>query len=154
MATRRFRRAEWMTLGVLAGLAIGCGAAPSDEPQRVSVKGTVTLDGKPLEQGVIRFVPLPEVKGPKASVDVTDGRFEIPADVGPVAGKHRVEIESTDHGGIEPDDETALAELAAGKRKPVKPVKIPAIYNARSTLQKEVKSDSPNEFKFDLVTRR
>lgn len=154
MSARRCRPAEWMTLGVFGSIVLGCGAAPSEGLQRLSVKGAVTLDGKPLERGVIRFVPLPEVKGPKASVDVNGGRFEIPADFGPVAGKHRVEIESTDHGGVEPDDETALAELAAGKRKPVKPVKIPSIYNARSTLQKDLKADSPNEFQFDLVTRR
>jgi hypothetical protein len=143
-----------MTLGVLSSVLLGCGSAPPAGPQRVAVQGTITLDGKPLDQAVIRFVPMPEVNGPKASADVAAGKFEIPAGFGPAAGKHRVEIESTDHGGIAPDDEQALAELAAGKRRLTKPVKIPAIYNVRSTLQKDLKADSPNEFAFELVTKR
>lgn len=120
----------------------------------MAVSGTVTLDGQPLENGVIRFVPASDVKGPKASVAIIGGRFAIPTDAGPVPGLHRVEIESTDHGGIAPDDETALADLAAGRRKPVKPAKIPSIYNVRSTLQRTIQSDSDNQFEFPLVTKR
>ncbi len=142
-----------MLLGIAIALA-GCSSAPENETPRMAVSGTVTLDGQPLENGVIRFVPQAEVKGPKASVAVNGGRFEIPAEAGPVAGRHRVEIESTDHGGIAPDDETALADLAAGKRKPVKPAKIPGIYNIRSTLQRTIQSDFANQFEFPLVTKR
>jgi hypothetical protein len=138
----------------LGAAFIGCGSARSEGPQRVAVSGTVTLDGQPLENGVIRFIPHPDVKGPKASMSVTAGRFEIPETAGPVAGRHRIEIESDDHGGIAPDDEAALKEMAAGKRKLAKPVKIPAIYNIRSTLERTVQSDSPNEFEFPLVTKR
>jgi len=133
--------------------ALGCGGGTPDDQPRVAVKGTVTLDGQPLDNAVIRFVPLPEVNGPKASVAISEGRFELPAVAGPVVGRHRIEIESTDHGGIAPDDEAALAELAAGKRKLAKPVKIPAIYNARSTLERTIQADSPNEFDFTLVTK-
>ena len=139
---------------LLAGVLAGCGAARSDGPPRYPVSGTVTLNGQPLDEGVIRFVPFPEVKGPKASVAVTAGRFELPAEFGPTAGPHRVEIESTDHGGIAPDDETAMAELMAGKRKPSPPVKIPAIYNTRSTLERTVQADSPNRFELTLVTKK
>ncbi len=142
---------EWV-MGIAVAVA-GCGSAPESTFDRVAVSGTVTLDGQPLENAVIRFVPFPEVSGPKASVAVTSGRFEIPAAAGPVAGRHRVEIESTDHGGIEPDDEAALAELAAGKRKLAKPVKIPAIYNTRSTLERTLAADSANQFEFQLVTK-
>ncbi|HVJ66746.1 MAG TPA: hypothetical protein VM510_02110 [Caulifigura sp.] len=136
------------------GILAGCGAARPESPPRYSVSGTVTIDGQPLESAVIRFIPLPEVIGPKASVAITAGTFEIPADSGPVAGRHRVEIESSDHGGVAPDDETSLKELAAGKRKPVKPGKIPVIYNTRSTLQRTIQSDFANRFEFTLVTRR
>jgi|EndMetStandDraft_5_1072996.scaffolds.fasta_scaffold81103_2 hypothetical protein len=140
---------------MVLGIAIcGCGGGPPDAQPRIAVSGTITLDGQPLNNAVIRFVPLAEVKGPKASVAVTAGRFDLPAYAGPVAGPHRVEIESTDHGGIEPDDETALAEVAAGKRKPSKTAKIPAIYNSRSTLERTIQADSPNQFEFTLVTKR
>ena len=137
------------------GTAIcGCGGKSPDARPRIAVTGTITLDGQPLDNAVIRFVPLAEVNGPKASVAVTAGRFELPSESGPVAGRHRVEIESTDHGGIAPDDETALAEVASGKRKPAKTVKIPAIYNARSTLERTIQADFTNQFEFTLVTKR
>jgi hypothetical protein len=148
-------RLHWTSAGMaLAIAATGCGGGAPDDRPRVAVRGTVTLDGQPLENAVIRFVPLPGVDGPTASNAIVAGTFELPAYAGPVAGPHRVEIESTDHGGIEPDDETALAEVAAGKRKPGKPVKIPAIYNSRSTLERIIQSDSSNEFEFTLVTKR
>jgi hypothetical protein len=138
----------------LAMAALGCGGGVPDERPRVAVKGMVTLDGQPLENAVIRFVPFPEVNGPTTSIAITSGKFDLPPSSGPVAGKHRIEIESTDHGGIAPDDEAALAELAAGKRKLAKTVKIPAIYNSRSTLERTIQADSPNEFEFTLVTKR
>jgi hypothetical protein len=148
---RLFPAAAGMALAIAA---LGCGGGTPDDRPRVTVKGTVTLDGQPLDNAVILFVPFPEVNGPTASVGVAAGKFELSVEAGPVPGKHRVVIESTDHGGIAPDDETALAEMAAGKRKPPKPVKIPAIYNTRSTLERTVQADSPNEFEFTLVTKR
>ncbi|QDT53646.1 hypothetical protein Pan44_16690 [Caulifigura coniformis] len=139
---------------VLAILASGCGGADPKSHARVAVSGTVTLDGQPLDNAVILFVPLPEVNGPTASAGIVEGRFQLSAEAGPVAGKHRVQIESNDHGGIAPDDEAALAEMAAGKRKLPKTVKIPAIYNSRSKLEETIAADSPNEFTFELVTRK
>jgi hypothetical protein len=143
--------AAGMTLAIAA---FGCGGGTPDDRPRVAVSGTVTLDGRPLNNAVIRFVPFPEIQGPTASNAIVEGKFELPEYAGPIAGKHRVVIESTDHGGIAPDDEAALAEVAAGKRKPAKPVKIPAIYNSRSRLERTIQADSPNEFEFTLVTRR
>ena len=85
--------------GTALGIAIcGCGAGIPDTRPRIAVSGTVTLDGQPLENAVIRFVPLPEVKGPTASIAIESGKFGLPAYAGPVAGPHRVVIESTDHG--------------------------------------------------------
>ncbi|OAI52777.1 hypothetical protein AYO47_05925 [Planctomyces sp. SCGC AG-212-M04] len=87
------------------------------------------------------------------SITIAERRRRLPAYAGPVTGPHRVMIESTDHGGVAPDDETTLAELAAGKRKPKRSVKIPPIYNARSTLERTIRTDSTNEFGFTLVTK-
>ncbi len=43
--------------GVLL-LSLGCGGV-SDAPDRRIVKGSVTLNGKPLEGAAIRFLPQP-----------------------------------------------------------------------------------------------
>jgi hypothetical protein len=80
---------------------------------------------------------------------IAEGRFSLPAYVRP----HRIVIESIDHGGIVRDDETTLAELPAGKLKPARNARIPAIYNTRSTLERTIRTDSPKEFRFTLVTR-
>ncbi len=153
----RHSRGDWRAVAVLlaAGVLVaGCGSGAAPGPSRFAVKGTVTLDGQPLQNAVIRFVPLDGVQGPKCSVAIREGMYEIPAGAGPVAGSHRVEIDSTDHGGIAPDDETALAQLTAGQKKLQKPLRIPAIYNTRSTLRQTIHAGSANEFDFRLVTRR
>lgn len=41
---------------VVSGIA-GCGGPPDDQPELVSVSGTVTLDGKPLANALVEFQP-------------------------------------------------------------------------------------------------
>lgn len=75
---------------LVSGFAAGCGPGG---PVLVDVEGTVTLNGKPLENIYIEFWP--ESDGPKSSA-VTDanGKFVMKtADgvkVGAMVGKHRV----------------------------------------------------------------
>lgn len=62
---------------------------------RVPVSGQVRVDGRPLHRGWVSFVPLDEPGAPVAAAYIThkaDGRFDIPAEHGPVPGRHRVEI--------------------------------------------------------------
>jgi len=103
------------------------------------VSGEVTLDGKPLKEGVIRFVP-EDGKSPTADAPVADGKFQATVP----AGKKRVEIS---------------APKVVGKRKmydtPDSPVVdevaelIPAKYNVRSELTLTVGRGAQKE-KFEL----
>ncbi len=136
---------------VVLGLQ-GCGGG-DDGPQRAAVSGVINLDGEPLQQGVIRFVPEGETKGPKTSVPVQQGRFEIDSRSGPLVGEHRIEIVSTDDGGYAMDDEQAIQDLRKAKVKRIRVVKVPAVYNSRSTLKKTVSLNTPNEFQFDLSSQ-
>ena len=78
MATEIVRR-RWPLAAILGALALfplaGCGG-----PKRVAVSGTVTLDGKPLNGGVLSFSP-DASKGNAARVNCTgpvrDGHFEL-----------------------------------------------------------------------------
>ena len=78
MATKRVRRG-WHPLAVLCvfGLTslVGCGGV-----KRVSVSGTVTLDGQPVDGGILTFNP-DTAKGNtgtfKCSSQVKDGRYEL-----------------------------------------------------------------------------
>jgi hypothetical protein len=63
------RRRALLLLFVLAG-GVGCpGSAPLGQ-----VDGTVTLDGMPLKEGEVRFIPA-DGKSQAASAKVIDGKF-------------------------------------------------------------------------------
>lgn len=136
---------------VLLALSIcGCGGSSGPEFPRAAVSGTVTLDDTPLSEGVIRFVPTEGTQGPKTSAVISQGQFSLEEERGPVVGKHRIVIESTDNGGYALDDEEALQKLKASGVKRIDVLQVPAIYNSRSTLTKTISTDGPNEFTFDL----
>lgn len=128
----------------------GCGG--SDGPVRAAVEGSVSLNGKKLAAGVVRFVPSDEKSGPAAVAMIKDGQFELDRKAGPVVGAHRVEIEATDYYGFAIDDEKAFtAAFKETKGKPLPPNPIPPIYNISSTLTADVKADEKNTFDFPLV---
>lgn len=85
--------------------------------------------------------------------------FKVDDEHGPIAGPSRIEIVSTDDGGFAPDDEEALKKLTASKKKKkkkkvIKVVKVPAIYNSRSTMVKTIFPDADNDFTFNLVSKQ
>src|SRR5262245_20234373 len=124
--------------GLLLGLTAGCG----NDSSFGDVRGEVTFDGRPLKEGVVRFVPV-DGKAPTASALIVDGKF---AERVPVA-THRVEISSPKlpkgvisaremkRGTV--DEGVALEEM------------IPERYNSRSTLTKEIRP-GVNQVRFDL----
>jgi hypothetical protein len=67
---------------VLLPLLLGCGGA-------LSVSGTVTYDGKPIEDGQISFLPV-DGKGTPAGAPIVGGKYRI--DKGLDVGQRRVEI--------------------------------------------------------------
>lgn len=71
---------------LVLGLACGCG--PSG-PRKVRVSGTVTMDGKPLDQGEIYFKTEGSGTAPEI-LSVANGKFE--GDV--TVGRKRVEVHS------------------------------------------------------------
>src|SRR5262245_44741406 len=64
----------------------GCGGTG-----QVEVEGTVTYDGQPVKAGAIAFVPA-DNQGLSSGGTILDGKYHIPASVGPKTGKYRVEI--------------------------------------------------------------
>ena len=138
---------------VFAMCLLLCGCGGDSFPPRAAVSGTVTLDGTPLPQGVVRFVPVGGSANSKWSIPIVNGEFSAEKKAGPAIGKHRIEIESTDIGGFELDDEDALDRLAAERRK-VKVVKVPSWYGTSSRLKETVTEDGSNEFTFELSSRR
>jgi hypothetical protein len=115
-------------------LLSGCGTNAATSFERVAVQGKVTLDGQPLSDASIRFLPAANTVGPKVTLPVREGIFQADHEQGPVAGLHRVEIVLTDAQEHAHDDEQAWekmkSERAIRKQRPG----LPAIYNERSTL--------------------
>jgi hypothetical protein len=153
VTTKRIAKRE--ALATLAGVLVALTGCGSSEPvwPRGAVKGTVVVDGKPLPKGEVRFVPLGETPGPKTSVPVVDGKFEMDKVNGPVVGHHRIEIESTDDGGVAWDDEEAMRKLAAERKLPAV-FRLPPRYNVNSTIEKDISAEGPNEFNFTDLTSR
>src|SRR6516225_4208451 len=71
----------------LALLAAGCGYDAN-----ASVRGQVTLDGKPVEWGSISFVPTNGTKGPLTGSVITNGQYHVPAASCTAVGRYKVEI--------------------------------------------------------------
>lgn len=63
------------------------------EPRRAAIEGEVTLaSGKPLPTGVIRFIPIAGTTGPIAFAEISEGKYHLEAENGPVIGSNRIEI--------------------------------------------------------------
>jgi len=125
---------RWAWCGAaLAGLALaGCGGGLP------SVSGVVTLDGKPLANASVSFQP--EGGGTQGSYAKTDeeGRYTLKVvgsdRAGAVAGKHVVRISQFEGSGSD-----------SGGRE-----KLPARYNAKTTLTFEVPAGGTDKADFAL----
>ena len=127
---------------LLALTLAGCGDA-----RRQSVRGTVTVDGQPLKEGAIRFIPTEDASGPTAGANIVDGQFEIPKETGTFAGKFKVQITARRPSSkLMRDPETGQATRGFEQY-------IPAKYNTRTELTADVKAGEDNEFTFDLKSR-
>jgi hypothetical protein len=119
-------------------LVVGCKRPPTSG----DVRGTVTLDGKALEDGTIRFTPI-DGKGGTAGGMIKDGQFAFSA---PIA-KHRVEISATRMTG----GRTTPADRHSDAVEAVVDL-IPEKYNTQSELTLDVKGGL-NEPRFDLKSQ-
>src|SRR6218665_3811301 len=92
--------------------------------KRVVVSGVVRLNGKPVEDGQIRFVPFAETEGPVTIEPIRQGSYRCEKSGGVPLGKHRVEILAWDPSVPPP----------RGPGVPPRPQWIPSQYNSESTL--------------------
>lgn len=120
--------------GLMVPLVLcGCG-----DPGRLfyPVSGTVTVEGKKVEQGDILFIPEDPRWGPESGRIVAgEYRARVPA------GKHRVEITALDIG--------PHTKYLDGS--PLAANFIPERYNVRSELSAEV---SKSQLKFDFALQK
>lgn len=131
----RAYQAGWFVL-VMLSVTAGCGGGAYPE-----VEGVITLNGKPLGNVQVQFLPDPEqdTRGPRSTgVSDKDGRFRLTTDdkrPGAVPGKHRVLVED-----LQQWDGIRMGR--ADSNKPLKPSRLPGRYSdaAKTPLKVEVKS--------------
>ena len=137
--------ALWRPCVLLFALVFLTGTACNSNPQFVEVSGVVKLNGKPMPEALVEFLPDPAqgTHGPRAS-GTTDGegRFRLARDDeqdGAVVGFHRVLIQ--DARTFPP----ARNRWSGGKLPVMPPSRISARYaNASDTpLRQEVKTGQP-----------
>lgn len=111
---------EWLGFVATAALVIGCG---DSGPRLVSVTGTVSLNGQPLEGAALAFEPVPtapnsEVRPGEAVTDAA-GKYEVSTSLksGLAAGKYRVIVTKAPLDAAKGDPNFAedpfMAQLAA-----------------------------------------
>jgi hypothetical protein len=127
-------------LGILLALPAlsGCGGGAGKYP----VKGAVTFDGTPVKEGRITFLAS-DAKASNASADIKDGNFSTECE----PGTYKVEITAS---RVVPGK--FVTNIEEGKKEKVE-MFIPAQYNTKSTLTKEV-TKGKNEFQFDLTSKK
>ena len=126
--------------GIICAFALGL--LPGCDSASVTVRGTVTLDDNPLEEGQITLTPQPGTSGPTAGGKIQNGQFTIKSDAGIVAGAYRVEITASRKSGQQTPDQL-------GRLVDVYEQYIPARYNEQSELTEELTTAS-NELAYEL----
>ena len=146
------RLARWSVCVWLLLSLTGCG----DSSDRKSLEGTVTLDGVPLAEGDIAFVPLNGTQGPTAGGKITKGEFFVSPEGGTFVGKFRVKISAIRKTGKQVPDPTASMMDPSVKVGLVDDYEqyIPARYNEQSELTAEVTAGGENRFPFALSSQR
>jgi hypothetical protein len=119
-------------------LIFGCDSGKRGEPAKFPVKGTVTIDGKPLPQGLVYLKTV--ATGAIDTFDVKEGKFEGKAQ----QGERRVEVCVYEKVPPKPND-----PMSRETQKNT----IPARYNRDSKLTVTVSPSGPNEFEFQVASR-
>jgi hypothetical protein len=80
--------------GIALTIMLLTGCSRNDGPQRYTVSGKVTYDGKPVPKGFVTFSPDTEAgnSGPGGGAEVRDGVYQTAPGKGVVGGPHRVRI--------------------------------------------------------------
>lgn len=121
---------------VAVSLSLGCNRGP----YLYKVSGEVTCDGVPLTDGEISLVP-EEIGVAADGASIINGHFDLLAK----PGKKKVVIRAS--------RVMAKPPLGANLANPPREDFIPSRFNDLTLLRAEVKTDSGNQFKFEVSSK-
>lgn len=132
-----------LAIALIVAMTVGCGEKETG-PERATINGTVTFNGKPIEKGMIEFIPTGNTKGPTSGGAIENGKYEI-AEKGPTLGPHKVQIRATRNTGkmVDAGPQTGGAKVEETEQY------IPPEYNSKTTLEVSIVSGM-NKLDFDL----
>jgi hypothetical protein len=136
----------WVFILCIGG---GCGPAAT---KRAAVKGRVMIDGAPLPNGLIEFIPVDKQKGQPGGSAIENGHYAISAENGLFAGDYQVRIRADRPTGKKVWDGMGDESWPASKKNFVNVMEsyIPPRYNDRSTLTATIEPGKVNEWNYNL----
>ncbi len=124
----------------------GCGERGYTGDQRFPLSGKVTVDGQPMEHGLISFLPQGE-GGRVAGGPITAGMYSVPEEMGATAGQYKVQINW--------NKPTGKKVLDVDTREPIMDETkegLPPKYHKSTELTADVSADTTT-FDFDLQSK-
>jgi hypothetical protein len=115
-----------LVLITLIAVLIGCGGGL----ERIPLSGTVTFNGKPIEDGQIRFMPKEDTKMPLTVEPIKNGEYDTSTTGGVPVGRYQVQFFSYDTRYPEP----------SGPGAADRPQLLPPSCNYQSKYEIEVES--------------
>lgn len=132
----------FLVLACLAFLIASCGRQYGSD-HRFPLSGTVRVNGQPIDQGAISFIPTDYKKQRVSGGTIQEGVYSVPEPKGANAGPYRVEIRwFKKTGRMIPDRDSG--ELYEERKEG-----LPKRYHEQSELTAEV-SPAQSTFDFDL----
>jgi hypothetical protein len=132
---------------IAAALWIGLGAiffgVGGDSPSRVSLFGSVKLDGAPLDHGTIYFLRLDSSQPASGASKISHGHFSVGDDDLLEPGTYEVRISGLD---------VIVVREAQGEGATVQADPVPDCYNFKSVIQVVIPRGGSRHLEFDLKT--
>jgi hypothetical protein len=119
---------------------LGCSGGLSE------VSGTVKINGQPVAEGAINFIPIDGNTGAGAGATIQDGRYHIPRSAGVAPGKNRVELRAFRETKRKVQDPTGKP----GELTTERVLAFPPEFNDHSTLVRDVRPGS-DTIDFDII---
>ncbi len=131
----------------LGWMVIGCGGSP-----RAAVLGKVTIDGAPLPEGSITFIPVDRHSGQTAGAKIVQGEYELAAEQGLLPGEYEVQIRAVRPTGKKVWDGMGDDRAPAGQKNMVDQIAsyLPVRYNDRTELRAKIEPGKVNQCDYAL----
>ena len=135
--------AKGCLLGVVCAAVLSCGGCGDG---KVVVRGTVSYEGKPIDEGMISLEPA-DGQGPTTGGAIKDGKYELTGNAAAQPGKKVVRIV-----GLRKTGKMVEAGPPAPKGTLIEEMIqcVPVQFNDQSTLRVQVTPGKANTHDFDL----